>query len=197
MNETPQVGVWKGDFGKKYTDRNRIKPAEKKPIFRRMFSELRISSALEAGCNRGHNLVALADLFEIEPVGIEPNAYARRRARISDPRISVLNGTIFNLPFKEGSFDLAFTSGVLIHIRLKDLPRAIRELYRVSRRYLMCCEYYDEKETPVCYRGRDNLLWRRDFRWHFLKLYPRLRMLRSGHYGEEIGHRMDWWVFEK
>ncbi len=197
MKSTRQVGIWRGRFGREYTDRNVVDPAEKKAIFKKTFGGLRLKSALEVGCNRGHNLVALADLFGIEPVGIEPNAYARRKARLADPRIAVLDGTIFDLPFRDKTFDLAFTSGVLIHIRRADLPRAIRELHRVSGRYLFCSEYYDTKETHIPYRGHAELLWRRDFKTHFLKQFPRLKVIRSGHYGEEIDHRMDWWLFEK
>lgn len=197
MKDTKQVNIWRGKFGNAYTDRNVVDPSEKKPIFKKMFGGLGLKSVLEVGCNRGHNLIALADLFGFEPVGVEPNPYARRKARLADPRISVIEGTIFDLPFQDKSFDLAFTSGVLIHIRKADLPRAIRELHRVSRRYLLCCEYYDEKETRIPYRGHGELLWKRDFKSHFLKEFPRLKVRRSGHYGEEIDHRMDWWLFEK
>lgn len=195
--DTKQVTVWRGRFGKEYTDRNVVDPNEKKPIFKKAFGGLKLKSALEVGCNRGHNLVALADLFGFEPVGVEPNPYARRIARQSDPRISVLEGTIFALPFRDAAFDLTFTSGVLIHIKKEDLPKAIKELYRTSRKYLFCSEYYDPKETEIHYRGHDSLLWKRDFKAHFLKLYPKLKVIRSGHYGEEIDHRMDWWLFKK
>ena len=197
MKGTDQLEVWQGQFGKAYTNRNVISPEEKKPLFRKMFKGLSIHSVLEVGCNRGHNLMALADIFEIEPIGIEPNDYARRKARLSDPRISVIKGTAFDLPFQDGAFDLAFTSGVLIHIRLKDLPKAIDELIRVSRKYVLASEYYNEKETMIRYRGHDQLLWKRDFKKHFLKRCPRLKVVRSGFYGEEINHRMDWWLFEK
>ncbi len=197
MKETPQLEVWRGRFGKAYTDRNVISPEEKKPLFHQMFKGLKLKTVLEVGCNRGHNLTAMADLFKIEPVGIEPNPYARQLARKSDHRLSVLEGTIFDLPFKDGVFDLAFTSGVLIHIHEKDLPKAIDELHRVSKRYLFCSEYFDSKETHIHYRDHDDLLWKRDFKRHFLKNHPRLKLIRSGHYGEEINHRMDWWLFEK
>ncbi len=197
MKDTQQLEIWRGKFGKAYTDRNLVSPGEKKPLFKKMLKGLTLSQVLEVGCNRGHNLVALADLLKIEPVGIEPNDYARKKARQADPRISVLKSTAFDLPFKDGVFDLAFTSGVLIHICLQDLPLAIDELCRVSRRYVLASEYYGEKETAIHYRGHNHLLWKRDFKSHFLKRHPELKLIHSGFYGEEINHRMDWWLFEK
>jgi len=86
---------------------------------------------------------------------------------------------------------------VLIHIKLQDLPKAIDELYRVSRRYLLAVEYHDNRETHIHYRGHNELLWKRDFKGHFLKRHPKLKLIRTGHYVEEIDHRMDWWLFEK
>jgi len=93
--ETKQLEIWRGKFGKAYTDRNIISPEEKKQIFKKILCGLKLSQVLEVGCNRGHNLVAIAELFKnVEPVGIEPNDYARKLARQRDPRISVLRGTI-------------------------------------------------------------------------------------------------------
>ncbi len=58
---------------------------------------------------------------------------------------------------KPGSFDLVFTSGVLIHIAPHDLPTIMGEIHRCSSRYIWGFEYYSESieqklatgETPV------------------------------------------------
>ncbi len=197
MVNTQQLQVWKSQFGKDYTDRNLIDPVQIKPLFKEMLGGLKLETVLEVGCNRGHNLIAIADIFKIEPIGIEPNDYARLQARQKDKRISIINSDIFNIPFKDNFFDLSFTSCVLIHVSLKDLPKAIRELYRVSRRYILCAEFYNEEEKEINYWGHNNLLWKRDFKKHFLDIYPKMKILRSGFYGEEVNCRTDWWLFEK
>jgi ubiquinone/menaquinone biosynthesis C-methylase UbiE len=63
-------------------------------------------------------------------VGVEPNQYALELARALSVKVGILHGHSFDLPFKDGYFDLVFTAGVLIHIPLEDLPTALSEAYR-------------------------------------------------------------------
>lgn len=193
--QTSQLDAWSGDFGKEYTDRNVQDPAVVAQRFREMLGDLRLGRILEVGCNRGHNLVALEELYPDAVIaGIEPNAYALGVARQSGKRFGVLQGDLFDLPFKDSFFDLVLTRGVLIHVALGDLPGALDEIWRVSRRYILCAEYFAEEETVIHYRGHDDLLWKRDFRKHYLERFPGLTVLRSG-YSEP--DRVHWWVFEK
>lgn len=196
---TTQLRAWQGDFGKDYTERNAPDWQVRLPAFRRMVAHLPLRRVLEVGCNRGHNLVALAEVLgQSELVGVEPNEHALALARGSTTRAGFLRGAIFDLPFKDDCFDLVFTAGVLIHIPAGDLPAALRELYRVSSRYLLAIEYYAEQETVIPYRGRDDLLWKRDFRGAYLTQFPALRVAESGYWGPEHGFdRAHWWLFEK
>jgi pseudaminic acid biosynthesis-associated methylase len=195
-----QLRIWEGEFGKDYTDRNVIDWRTRLRAFRQMLDGLPIKRVLEVGCNRGHNLVCLAELLgeESEVVGVEPNRYALELARASSVKVGVLYGHAFDLPFKDGYFDLMFTAGVLIHIPLGDLPLALSEIYRVSKRYILAIEYFAQEETAVCYRGHDNLLWKRDFLQHYRSQFPDLALIRSGYWGPEDGFdRTHWWLLEK
>jgi len=192
--------IWEGEFGKAYTDRNVIDWHTRLPAFRQMLDGLPIKRALEVGCNRGHNLIALAELLGGggDIVGIEPNRYSLELARASSTKVGVLYGHAFDLPFKDGYFDLVFTAGVLIHIPLTDLPAALAEIYRVSKRYILAIEYFAEEETVIHYRGHDDLLWKRDFLKHYRTQFPDLTLLRSGYWGPEDGFdRTHWWLLEK
>ena len=60
---THQLGVWKGEFGKAYTDRNVIDWHTRFPAFQQMLDGLPIKRVLEVGCNRGHNLAALVEVL--------------------------------------------------------------------------------------------------------------------------------------
>jgi ubiquinone/menaquinone biosynthesis C-methylase UbiE len=73
-------------------------------------------------------------------------------------KISIVEGNAFELPFNDNCFDLIFTSGVLIHIALTDLPRALSEIHRVINRYILAIEYFAEEETSIYYRGHNNAL---------------------------------------
>jgi SAM-dependent methyltransferase len=155
---------------------------------------------LEVGCNRGHNLIALSRLLvpETKLVGLEPTAYAAGIARSRTLVHAVLRGEIAHLPFRDNSFGLVFTAGVLIHVPLSHLSSALAEIHRVGRRYLLAIEYFAKEETPIPYRGHDNLLWKRDFRAHFESQFAELELVRSGYWEHEKGFdRTTWWLFEK
>ena len=200
MKKTEQLKVWEGDFGKAYTDRNAINYRVRISAFRTMVEDLAIKRVLEVGCNRGTNLLALAEILpdDSELIGIEPNRYALELAQKESARIAVLPGNVFDLPFKDSYFDLVFTAGVLIHVVLEDLSNALHEIYRVASRYILAIEYFAEEETPIHYRGYDNLLWKRNFPKHYLSEFPDLTIIRSGYWGPEHGFdRTHWWMFEK
>lgn len=197
---THQVKIWEGALGKAYTDQVIIDYRTRLPSFREMLDGLPIKRVLEVGCNRGHNLVALAELLGegSEVVGVEPNKYALEIARASSVKIGVLYGHASDLPFKDEYFDLVFTAGVLIHVRLLDLAAALTEIYRVSKRYILAVEYFAEEETNVSYRGHENLLWRRDFLMHYQSQFPSLALIRNGHVGPKEGFgKSRWWLLER
>lgn len=198
--DSDQLQAWQGDFGDAYTDRNAIDWQVRLPAWRTMLDGLALENVVEVGCNRGHNLRAIAELGTIsgDIVGIEPNDKARRIARTQSSDVTALRGTAYSIPLVDGFADLSFTSGVLIHIALGDLPGALAEIVRVSRRYVLAAEYYAPEETVIEYRGHGNLLWKRDFKAHYLTQFPGLRVVREGYWGPEDGFdRVNWWLFEK
>jgi pseudaminic acid biosynthesis-associated methylase len=196
---TQQLNTWRGEFGTAYTDRNLAGWRALAPAFERMVGGLGIVRALEIGCNRGHNLVALAEGVGIpEVVGVEPNPHALALARAASPRVAALPGMAEDLPFKDGWFDLAFTCGVLIHIPPASLDTALFEILRVSRRYVLAIEYFADAETSTQYRGHGELLWKRNFLEEYRRRMPGLRVVRDGYWSESDGFdRTHWWLLEK
>lgn len=197
---TNQSRIWEGEFGKEYTNRNVIDWRTRLTAFQWMLDGLRIERVLEVGCNRGHNLVALVKILGegADLVGVEANRYSLEIAKVSSTKVDFLCSHAIDLPFEDEYFDLVFTAGVLIHISPTDLPLALAEIYRVTKRYILAIEYFSEEDTVVHYRGYDDLLWKRDI----LKLYRAqfidLTLIRSGYWGLEDGFdRMHWWLFEK
>jgi len=164
-----------------------------------MIGNLQLGNVVEIGPNRGHNLQAIADLDCVtgQIVGVEPNVKAAGIAQASFPRATLVQGNVFALPYADRCADLVFTVGVLIHVALTNLPQALDEIYRVSRRYILCIEYFAEIETVIYYRGSNNMLWKRDFKQHFFDRYPQLRMIDSGYWDKAQGFdRSHWWLFE-
>ena len=192
---TQQLEIWCGEFGRQYTDRNQVDWRTVVPLLRPMVDGLSLGRVLEVGSNRGHNLLALRHLLgeAVELIGVEPSPYAREAARAAE--VETRAGDAFALPFPDGHFDLVFTAGVLIHVALKDLPAAMREVHRCSRRYILAIEYFSEEETSIPYRGHQELLWKRDFLRHYQTLFPPLSLLRQGYL--EDWDRSTWWLLEK
>jgi pseudaminic acid biosynthesis-associated methylase len=190
-----QLEKWQGPFGQAYTDRNIVDWRTVLPYFREILEGLPVGRMLEVGCNRGHNLVALRELLgkQAEVAGVEPNPHARALASSTGERVIAAN--IYGLPFPDAHFDLVITAGVLIHVPLEQLPAAMKEVYRCSKRFIVAVEYYAPQETAIKYHGMDNLLWKRDFLSHYLRLFPDLRLARSGY--REEWDRSSWWLLEK
>jgi SAM-dependent methyltransferase len=198
MNE--QLEIKQGELGNEYTDRNVIDWHDRYPAFAEILEGVWTRRVLEVGCNRGHNLKALAELFgpKCTLVGLEPNPDAYGIATRLAPNVTVLYGTIFQLPFPADSFNLVLTAGVLRHVPLVDWKRALGELYRCSSRYLLTIENFDDQETAVPNRGNGTLHWKPDFLGYFQSSFPDLTLLRQGVFPREGSwDGSGWWLLEK
>jgi spore coat polysaccharide biosynthesis protein SpsF len=117
-------------------------------------------TVLEAGCNVGNNLCGFPPSFNV--YGIDMNKKALRKAREKYPTFHFDEGSIINMPYKDSQFDLVFTRGVLIHVNQNDMPNAIKEILRVSKKWIINIEYFGEDGKMIKWKRGDNLLWYRD-----------------------------------
>lgn len=193
---TKQIDHWRGAFGDAYTERNKIDWQDLLTKWQEIIGNLELQHVVEVGPNRGHNLRAFHEIGVANGnlIGVELNQHAIQVARTQFPQISVLEGNVFELPFVDAYADLVFTSGVLIHIALADLPAALSEIYRVSGKYIIAVEYFAEQETTIHYRGHDDQLWKRDFKSHYLAQFPDLELVKEGEWTSKESH---WWLFKK
>ena len=195
-----QLDVWQSEFGDAYTDRNETDWRIRLEAFNHMFEGLTINRVLEVGCNRGHNLRALSEILDAktEIVGVEPNRYALELARQASSKSGALFGQASDLPFKDGYFDMVFTAGVLIHIPPADLPKVLAEIHRASGRYILAIEYFADEDTPINYRGQDDLLWKRNFLEHYKNQFSDLDVIKEGFWDSAAGFdNCRWWLMEK
>jgi pseudaminic acid biosynthesis-associated methylase len=137
---------------------------------------------LEVGTNSGNQLALLQKLGFKNLYGIEINEHAVELARKRLKGINVIQGSAFDIPFKDNFFDLVYTAGVLIHISKDDVNKAISEMHRCSKKYIWGFEYYSNDAKEVSYRGNTNLLWKADFSGLFRKLFPDLNLLKETKY---------------
>src|SRR5215467_3788167 len=187
-NDTPQLALWRSEFGRAYTDRNDHDRPERAEAWSRLLEGVAACRVLEVGCNVGWNLVYLERLGFSELYGVEPQLDALARARARHPDFNLLSGTAFDLPMHDRSCDLVFTSGVLIHIAAETLGAALDEIYRVSRRWIAAIEYDAAVEQEIEYRGHAGALWKRDHGAAWQARYPALRLVRRLELGAELGY---------
>ncbi len=187
-----QLEKWTGGFGQEYTERNRSSLSAMEKLNKRYFGVTRTEMnrqfldgfdrsmrILEVGCNIGNQLLCLQRMGFDNLYGIEPQDYAVEMVRKKAKEIQVIKGNIFDIPFKDGYFDLVFTSGVLIHISPKNIKKALKEIYRCSRKYIWGYEYYSKKYEEIAYRGEKNLLWKTDFKRQYLKQFSDLEVIKE------------------
>jgi pseudaminic acid biosynthesis-associated methylase len=186
--DTPQLALWRSEFGQRYTERNDLERPARVESLRAILAGVEIGHALEVGCNVGWNLRYLRRLGVPRVWGVEPQRYAVARARAADPELDVFEGTAFDLPFKDYTFDLVFTSGVLIHIGPSELPLALAEMARCSRRYLLVIEYDHAQEVEIDYRGHAGALWKRDHGAAVAAACPGFTRVRTGFLDAAAGY---------
>ena len=187
-SENPQLALWRSDFGRAYTDRNDRERPERVGSWRRLLDGIAPGNALEVGCNVGWNLVYLEQLGVTDLYGVEPQPAVVAEARRRRPQFNVLHGTAFDLPFRDRMFDLVFTSGVLIHIAPDSLGRALDEMHRVARRWVVAIEYDHPTEQEIEYRGHAGALWKRDHGAAWQSRHPDLRPVRRLELSAEHGY---------
>jgi pseudaminic acid biosynthesis-associated methylase len=189
---TQQIATWVADFGRQYTDRNTLNSTELDALYqknygigRRKLNESFLEEIpkgariLEVGCNVGNQLTVLHEMGYRELYGIEIQPYALERARAKLPDVHFLEASAFEIPHPDGYFDVVFTSGVLIHIAPADLPRAVDEIHRCTKRYIWGSEYYSPEVVEVNYRGNEGLLWKMDYAKFYLDRFADLSLVRT------------------
>lgn len=180
--QTEQEKFWASDFGNEYPSRNEgeFLIASNIALFSKILrSAPSVKSVAELGCNIGLNLSALNRIHKKFGLrGYEINALAAKAA--TDENIAeIINTTITEPLASNKKFDLTFTKGVLIHINPDKLDAVYQNLYDLSNRYIMVCEYYNPSPVGIEYRGHQDRLFKRDFAGELIEKYN-LRLLDYG-----------------
>ena len=191
---TEQMKEWMGEFGREYTDRNFLSLEEMEDLCKRNYgltqTELnerflkgidRSIRILEVGSNIGNQLLCLQRMGFSNLYGIELQSYAVELSKSRTRGINIIEGSAFDIPYKDGYFDLVFTAGLLIHIKPSDIALVLREIHRCTRKYIWGFEYYSDHYTETPYRGHENLLWKANFERIYLDQFGDLELVKKQH----------------
>jgi pseudaminic acid biosynthesis-associated methylase len=190
--ETNQIKFWTGDFGKEYTDRNSRSQNEWDQFYLENYGITKVdmnqqfigavdksAKILEVGCNTGMQLAGLQRMGFENLYGIEIQAYAVQKAKEFTQNINIIQGSGFDIPFKDNYFDIVCTNGVLIHIDPNDLPLMMAEMVRCTKKYIWGFEYHADSVTNINYRGNEGFLWKADYSELFLKNFKNLKLVKK------------------
>jgi pseudaminic acid biosynthesis-associated methylase len=171
---TEQEEFWHGRFGSEYIARNNGEDivASNVVLFKKILQAATdVRSICEFGCNIGLNIEAIKIIgkhFNI--TAYEINKEASDIAKNKN-FAEIINGTILEDLRREKQYDLTFTKGVLIHINPDFLENVYGNLYHLSKRYIMVCEYYNPTPVSVKYRNNSDRLFKRDFAGELIDRY--------------------------
>jgi pseudaminic acid biosynthesis-associated methylase len=202
--KTEQMQFWEGSFGKEYTDRNPQNIDEMDALYKKCFGVSRSdinknflsdiprnAKILEVGCNIGLQLQLLQKMGFTNLYGIELQEYAVEKAKTITKGINIIQGSGFDIPFRDGYFNLVYTSGVLIHINPDHLPTIISEVYRCTSKYIFGFEYYADKLTNILYRGNEGYLWKNNFPNCYQQAFKNLKTVKEEKYKYSDSENMD------
>ncbi|MCL5113845.1 MAG: methyltransferase domain-containing protein [Patescibacteria group bacterium] len=127
------------DNFRKHTSKNPLQKLLINNFFNNLFTvikDLKTDSILDVGCGEGFTLNRLRDNGIGKKLkGLESSKDTIELGRKTYPDIEITQGSIYELPYKDNSFDLVLCTEVLEH--LEDPKKALKELARVSKKYLL------------------------------------------------------------
>ncbi|KKN73479.1 hypothetical protein LCGC14_0400540 [marine sediment metagenome] len=165
---------WKSIDGLEYTKRNIMSPQELDEFHLKTYGITRTnlnqhfigdlsrnSLILEIGSNIGNQLLLLQKMGFQHLMGFEINNYAVRCANRKG--VQTLQCDILKTSKYDSTFDLVFTSGVLMHINPLKINTALEHIIKRTRKYIWGFEAYAKSYSPFIYRKRTDLLWKAPF----------------------------------
>lgn len=119
----------------------------------------------EAGCNVGNNLACFPSTSDVH--GIDLSDHALEKARKKYPSFNFKQESITDISYPDSYFDLVFTRGVLIHIPENEMDVVLKQLARISKKWIFNLEYFGKDGEMIKWKRGDNLLWYRNMkeRW--------------------------------
>ncbi|OGL59943.1 hypothetical protein A2752_04510 [Candidatus Uhrbacteria bacterium RIFCSPHIGHO2_01_FULL_46_23] len=149
--------------------------------------KLRPRSILEAGCGFGRNLNFLIEQRIRSEILTGADISAKLLAQSGLPKaVKLVRADVLNLPFNNRSFDLVFTHGLLMHVNPRNLNRAMAELIRITKKYLIIIEEVRPWPQPLNY-----FTWAHDYDKIIKSLPLKVMIKKKGKYS------LVWYLLKK
>lgn len=145
-----QADHWKGKSKEIIVSYFESPPAIKRSLwFVEQLKNYDFDSIFEVGYFASRNLFYLQQAFpDVKISGLEINPSAVRYARIKmnmDKELLCMD--LHQMHQIQDTFDVVFSSGVLIHVPTDDIPGVVRKMLNLSNRYVMHIEHNGNNEV--------------------------------------------------
>lgn len=114
--------------------------------------KLNFNSIFEAGCGFGWNIKRFKKEFPKARVGGLDFSHNQllngKNNYLENYEIELTEGDATQMPFKDNSYDIGFSLGVFMNINEKKIEKAINEMIRVCRKYIIHLEYDANYTSP-------------------------------------------------
>ena len=173
-----------------------------KKVWYDLLKNKKIDSILECGSNIGRNLKQINLAYPKKKLSfIELNKKAFKICSLNKNIENSYNSSIQDCKILKNTYDLVFTSGVLIHLNDKTLNKVIPKIIDWSKNFVIILEYFSTTKIEKTYRGKKNLLFLREYGEEFLKT-KRVKLLDCGFLYSKIYKKagfddITYWVFKK
>lgn len=108
-------------------------------------------SFFEAGCGFGWNIRRVKEEFPKNKVGgvdFSSSQLEKSKSYLKGFNLLIANSDICNMPFKDNSFDVGFSLGVFMNIHPEKVEKAVSEMIRVCKEYIIHVEYDENNTKP-------------------------------------------------
>jgi spore coat polysaccharide biosynthesis protein SpsF len=176
-----QEKFWLGSFNTSYIKRNNNKQIvlNNYHFFKKILKKIKIHSLIEIGSNIGLNLIAINKIFKnLKITAVEINKEACKNLQ-KIKNVKIINESVLKFNIKS-NFDLVLIKALLIHINPNNLKKLYKKIAKLSKKYILICEYYNPTLITIDYRGHKNKLFKNDYAGDFLKIHKNYKLIDYG-----------------
>ena len=149
------------EYWKEHNDYGLLESHSHRQTLLKELKKLEFDSLLEIGCSYAPNLSLIKKEYpNVKLAGIDINRDAILRAILRVEGAQLIVGDVNDLPFKDKSFDIVLSDGVLVYVSPEEIDKVKSEMLRVARKAIILVEFHSEGldkkgEISFSHRGRN------------------------------------------
>jgi ubiquinone/menaquinone biosynthesis C-methylase UbiE len=124
-----------------------MRRTKEEKLIRNVLSGLSFKNVLDVGCGYGRVIKLIQNQskgIKIKGIDLSPHQIERARKYVQKDDVELSVGTVYDINAPDHCYDLVISTSVLMHIPFSRIEKAIGEMIRVSRKYVINIDFYDK-----------------------------------------------------